>query len=210
MIAGAVEQIGADGVVAGWVQDSEDPAPAILELRRQGHRLARARASEFRAVLLASGRGHGHFGFHARLLHTLPPGPCEIEFFLPRHGRSARVQVVLPELDLSGERSVEQLLAAPPGWREEDVAAHPAALGLSRHRAALGTARFVDRLYRFALGRWPAHAEGAADVAALEAGRLTSEDLLRSLLAARRHENCTARLPSPFDPEYPFPLTQSA
>jgi hypothetical protein len=214
MIEGTLEALGADGVFTGWLRDSDDPDPALLEVRFRGHRVASAAARGFRPQLLQSGHGHGHYGFAARLLQALPPGPAPFELFLPRRGQSIHVGLMVPALAPPAPAAVEALLAPAQSWQVADVCRHPHALGLAAARAAMGTARFVDVTFRFALNRWPSKPEAAVYSRALapadSAGATTEEDFLVELLTSRERADLGTALPGPWDALYPFTAAQPA
>ena len=93
MIEGTLESLAPDGVFSGWLRDTQDSAPTPLEIRHRGRTVAQAAALAFRPDLLATGHGHGHYGFAARSRHALPPGPADFELFLPRRDQSIRVRL---------------------------------------------------------------------------------------------------------------------
>jgi hypothetical protein len=212
VIEGTLEQLSEHGIFAGWLRDSDDPDPALLEIRLRGQTMARTAARAFRPDLLASGHGHGHFGFAARLLQTLPAGPATFELFLPRRGQSISVGLVVPAAAPPARAAVESLLGAVPAWRVADICAIPGALGLAAARATMGTARFVDVTFQFALNRWPSKPEATVYIHALEGlahgggpgPRTTEEEFLVELLNDRERADIGPAIRSPWDALYPY------
>jgi hypothetical protein len=204
MIEGHIESLTADGVVHGWVRDTDSLSPCHMQVLFQGEIVAEAMAAIFRADLLRTGHGHGHYGFGARLRRVLPQGRCSVAMHLPAHGRTAPMGLVVPPLTLSGPVAVEYLLATPPSWTVDDLLAAPTCLDAVGNRTRLGTPRFVDGAYRFVLDRWPSKAESTLHTENLERGRLSPQDFLVDLLGSRERADLGAILPSPFDDAFPF------
>lgn len=204
MIEGTLESLAPDGIFTGWLRDTQDSAPALLEIRHRGATVAQAAALAFRPDLLATGHGHGHYGFAARLRHALPPGPADFELFLPRRDQSIRVRLPVPELPRPHPARVEQLLVEPPAWTAADFCRVPQCLDLAAERAAMGTPRFVDVSFRFALNRWPADEEASVYVRAIDAEGTGETAFLLELLNSRERADLDAGLPSPWDPLFPY------
>jgi len=205
MIEGHIETLGADGVVHGWLRESGQASPCHVQVVVRRQVVAEALALEFRPDLLRSGHGHGHYGFRARLRAALPPGRCGVELHLPRTGVSARLGMEVPRLALAGPARVEALLATAPGWTTQDVLAMPSCLDMPASHASLGTARFVDAVFRFAFDRWPSDAEARHHAGDLETGRIAPGGLLLELLGSRERADMEPALISPFHPDFPFP-----
>jgi len=206
MIEGFLESLLPTGIFTGWLRDTEDPAPVMLEIRPAGSpaAVARAVASAFRHDLLRGGHGHGHYGFRARLLAPLPPGPAAFELYLPRRDQGVRTGVVVPQIDLAGPAKVEALLRPEPAWTTTDVLPFLACLDPAGQVARLGPARFIDAAYRFALNRWPGKGEALAYDRALAEGAASADDVLRELLTSRERADLGPDLISPWDPGFPF------
>ena len=208
MIEGTLESLAPNGVFTGWLRDTQDSAPAKLEIRHRGRAVAQAAALAFRPELVATGHGHGHYGFAARLIHAVASGPADFELFLPRRDQSIRVRLSVPELVPPLRARVEQLLVEPPTWTVADVCRAPHCLNLAAERAAMGTPRFVDVTFHFALNRWPADDEASVYVRALDAEGTGEADFLVELLTSRERADLDPALPSPWDPLFPY--TRSA
>ena len=206
MIEGHIEAVLPEGIVVGWVRDTQDPVPCQLRLRHAGRVVADARASLFRADLLRGGHGHGHHGFRARLTTPLPTGACSIAVTLMRQGQTVPMAVVVPELRPARACRVERLLRAAPGWTAGDVLARPECLKLEANRQTMGTPRFVDCLFRFALERWPSEAESQVHARDLDHGRIGAQALLTELLSSRERADMKGALVGPLDPAFPFAL----
>jgi len=206
MIEGHIESLAPDGVVHGWVRDTGSHAPCHVQVLHGGQMVAEAMAAQFRADLLRTGPGHGHYGFAAHLLRRLPPGPCSVALHLPRYGRTAPMALLVPLLENRAPVQVETLLMIGPSWTPADVLGRPSCLDPAGNHLRMGTARFVDAAYRFVLGRWPSKAEAQFQADSLDRGRLSPEDILVELLRSGERADIDTVLPSPFDPAFPFTL----
>ena len=110
------------------------------------------------------------------------------------------------------QAAVESLLGAVPAWKAAAICANPGALGLAAARARMGTARFVDMGFQFALNRWPAKPEAIVYIRALEGlehgggacAPTTEEDFLVELLNSRERADIGPAIRSPWDALYPF------
>jgi hypothetical protein len=204
MIEGHIETLTADGIVHGWVRDTESLSPCHVQVLFQGEKVAEAMAAMFRADLLRTGHGHGHYGFGARLRRPLPQGRCNVALHLPLHGRTAPMGLMVPPLAFRSAIAVEDLLAIPPSWTVDDLLAAPACLDAAGNYERLGTQRFVDALYRFVFDRWPSKAEARLHSENLVRGRLGPQDVLVDLLGSRERADLGPALPSPFDDTFPF------
>jgi hypothetical protein len=69
----------------------------------------------------------------------------------------------------------------------------------------MGTTRFLDAIFHFALRRWPEKAEATVYGQALESADVTADELLSELLSSRERAELDPGLVSPWDPEFPFP-----
>lgn len=204
MIEGHIESLTADGVFAGWVRESGSRVPCHVQVLHGGAMVAEAMAAAFRADLLRTGHGHGHYGFSARLLRPLPPGPCAVGMHLPRHGLTAPMGLVVPPLRAASALPVEALLATPPTWCVADILAAPGCVDAPGNLARMGSARFVDAGYRFVLARWPTKAEVRLHTDNLAHKRVGPQDFLLDLLRSRERADMGEELPSPFDSRFAF------
>jgi hypothetical protein len=200
----AIEAVSGDGVVLGWARDGA--APLHVQVLVEAAPVAEAMAMLFRGDLLRAGHGHGHFGFAARLRKPLPQGPLWLALHLPATGRTVPVAIQVPPHRLRGPATVEALLDEPPSWTVNDLLTAPACIDWDANLSRMGPARFVDGLFRFALGRWPSKAEARLHADTLARRRLSARDLLIDLLSSPERAESDARLPSPFDPAFPFAL----
>ncbi len=207
LIQGKIDALTSSGVFLGWVRDDERPDACRVQVTYAGETVAEAMASLFRRDVLQGGLGHGHHGFQARLLRPLPPGSGMVMLHMPTHDAAAPMRVDVPELDPPTSERVEDILHRPQGWTVADVAAYPACLYLEANCARLGPARFTDAVFRFVLGRWPSEPESRMNVQSLAAGRITPRGLLLECLASRERAESAADLPGPFDPRFPFTLS---
>ncbi len=204
MIEGTVEFISPDGVFGGWLRDTRDAFPAQVQIRSAGAILAESLASAFRPDLLRGGHGHGHYGFLARARTRLEPGVTRFELYLPRHDQGIPVRLNIPPIPLAAALPVEALLRPEPTWTVADLAASLFCLDLAAQCATMGTPRFVDVTYRFALQRWPMDEEAAVYVTAIDNGETTPEGFLAELLASRERMDLGLSLPSPWDAVFPY------
>lgn len=203
-IEGLIEAVTPDGVVHGWVRDTAHAAAVQVEVMLAGQVLAACLADRFRPDLLARGHGHGHHGFAAMLRRPLPAGANTVVMHLPRQAMHATMRLAVPELNPPRVRTVEDLLVEPPGWTTADLLAYPACLDLDAEHTRLGSLAFIDAVFRFVLSRWPSRAEAAMNADSLRAGRITPAGLLLDCLGSRERRDMGDRLPSPFDPDFPF------
>jgi hypothetical protein len=204
MIEGTVETLDGEGVFHGWLRDTRDPIPALVQIRLNNEIVAEALASAFRPDLLRGGHGHGHYGFLARARVALPPGPALFALFLPRHAQGIPVRLTVPKIPPPSRRAVESLLELEPAWSVPDLAAAVPSLNLKAQRAAMGTPRFVDACFQFALQRWPLDEEAAVYIQALDTRAATPDSVLGELLASRERADLGDALPSPWDAAFPF------
>ena len=204
MIEGHIESLTQDGVVHGWVRDTESLNACHVQVLHNNEILAEAMAARFRADLLRTGHGHGHYGFAARLRRSLPQGRCSVALHLPRLGRTAPMGLVVPALTAAAPVAVEALLASPPSWTAADLLASPGCLDAAGNCRRLGTRRFVDAGYRFVLDRWPSKSETSLHTDNLDRGRIGPQDFLLDLIGSRERADRGPYLPSPFDDIFPF------
>ncbi len=204
LIQGQIESLAPDGTITGWVRDTTRPQACHVQVRRGPELLAEAVADLFRPDLLRAGQGHGHYGFATRLRHTLPPGRCRVDMVLPASDVSAPMALDVPALDPGGPCPVERLLAARPAWSAQDVIARPDCIDAGANHASLGRDRFIDAVFRFALGRWPSAAESAMNASDLDSGRITPAGLLLECLGSRERAALPPGLPSPYAADFPF------
>jgi hypothetical protein len=204
MIEGHIESLSADGVIHGWVRDTDSASPCHVQVLWNGRIVAEAMGDHFRPDLLARRLGHGHYGFQARLREALPQGPCSVVMYLPRTGISAAMGLSVPVLAPAPPVTIEALLLMQAEWRPADLLGAPGCLDMDGNLARMGAPRFVDGVFRFALGRWPSVAEAQVNINSLAAGRITAAGLLAELLQSRERADISAPLPSPFDTDFPF------
>ena len=206
MIEGMLESFTADGCFSGWLRDTEDALPVIVEVRAAsgGAAVACGVAKVFRPDLLQGGHGHGHYGFRARLLSRLPAGRARFELFLPRHGQGVRAMLMVPDVALAAPVRVEELLRPEPRWTVADLLPALACLDLPGQLRALGPVRFIEAAYWFALRRWPGKGEAEAYGRALADGDASAEDVVRELLTSLERRDLGDELASPWDQDFPF------
>jgi hypothetical protein len=204
LIEGALESLGADGCFIGWLRDTESPSPAIVRIATAGRIVAQAAARLFRPDLLGGGRQHGHFGFAAHLAVALPPGPADFDLSCPGSDTRITARLTVPSLASPAPVAVEALLRGPAAWTTADLAAAPACIDAAAQRSRMGTARFVDVIFRFVLQRWPSTDEQRVFAAALDEERLSPQGFLLELLDSRERADLDPQLPSPWDADFPF------
>jgi hypothetical protein len=204
VIEGGLEALQADGVFVGWLRDTALDTPCVLHIRYIGQVVAIAAARGFRPDLLAAGHGHGHYGFMAKLVAALPPGPAAFELYLPVRDQSMQLRLNVPRLAAPAPAPIAALVAGESIWKVADLARNPGCLGLAAERERMGTPRLVDVSFRFVLRRWPQQAESKVYCLALDEERLSPEAFLVELLEGRERGDLGAALPSPWDPEFPY------
>jgi hypothetical protein len=204
VIEGTVESVSDTGVFRGWLRDTRDPVPALVQIRLRDRVVAEALAAAFRPDLLRGGHGHGHYGFLARAQLALPAGVARFEIFLPRHDQGIPVRLEVPVIPPASPVPVEALLQPEPAWTVPDLARALACLDLPAQRAAMGTRRFVDVSFQFVLRRWPGDEEAAVFARAIEEGFMTPEGFLAELLGSRERADLGDALASPWEAAFPF------
>jgi hypothetical protein len=207
MIEGRLESLGPDGVFVGWLRDADSAGPAVVRIELGSQMVAEATARAFRPDVMMAGHGHGHYGFAARLHVALPPGAMAFSLAVPaRDFRQLGQPFGVPRLVAPESASVAALVHGERQWTVAEFAAAPGCLGLAAERAAMGTARFVDVTFQFALRRWPSEAEAQVYCAALDEDRLAPDAMLGELLASRERADLGPALASPWDPDFPYGL----
>lgn len=204
MIEGTVEALDEDGLFIGWLRDTRDALPALVQIRLAGAVVAEALASSFRPDLLRGGHGHGHYGFRAKARVALPPGGALFTLFLPRHGQGIPVRLNVPALPPPAMLRVEALLQPDAAWTGADLAGAVRCLDLPAHLAAMGARRFVDVCFRLVLHRWPLPGESVVYVHAIADGSTSADELMTELLQSRERADLPAALASPWDASFPF------
>ncbi len=199
-----MESVSGDGVFRGWLRDTRDPVPALVQIRLGDQVVAAALAAAFRPDLLRGGHGHGHYGFLARAQVALPAGVARFEIFLPRHGQGIPVRLDVPVIPPAAPVPVEALLQAEPAWTVPDLARALGCLDLPAQRAAMGTRRFVDVGFQFVLRRWPVDEEAAVFARAIDEDGMTTEAFLTELLGSRERADLGPALASPWEAAFPF------
>ena len=126
------------------------------------------------------------------------------ELFLPRHDQGIPVRLNVPPIPHAVALPVEALLRPEPTWTVPDLAASLRCLDLPAQCATMGTPRFVDVTYQFALRRWPLDEEAAVYVTAIDHGETSPDAFLGELLASRERADLGPALPSPWDAAFPY------
>jgi hypothetical protein len=199
---GYVDEVTEDGRVLGWASRPGHVARLEVGIFHNGTLLARAVTQGFRADLLAAGHGLGHCAFAARLQTPPAPGRCDLGLgLIGLPTVMKRYPIAVPP--------IRRPLANPAGtaarWTDEDVLHNLPRLHLAAQLEALGVARFVDGGYQFVLGRW-AEAEAIEAVRRdLAAGSFHPDEWLRTLIESdERRSRASEKLPTPFEPRFPF------
>jgi hypothetical protein len=200
-----IDHVSAAGVVSGWARSAELPAPVGIELWLDGECVGAASACAFRRDLLEAGLGHGHYGFECRIRAKARHGVLEL--------RETGGQTMLARLTIAPgllceapatPRTVESLLTRPDQWGMEDVARHIQALALDFNLSALGPSRFIARVYRFLLGRWPDPPEFDFYLNDLSQGVISATDVFRIVAGSEERKRSQVTPLSPYDPKFPF------
>ena len=198
----SAETVTSEGMLTGFAYDPSATIPLVIQIMAGGAVIAEARAHHFRADLLAAGLSHGHHGFAARLRSPLKPGPAKLT--LACGALRKPCSLTIPRQTKRPPTLVETLLAPPHGWTVADFLSQPACLPWTKYANDLGTNRFVDAAYQFALLRWPSDPEAAVNVRALTRGHVSPQGFIVQLLQSRERGDMEEALMSPFDAEFGF------
>jgi len=201
-----IDHVSGAGVVSGWARSASQRGPVGIELWLEGEWVGAASAAAFRRDLLQAGLGHGHYGFN-----------CRIRSAAASHGvlqlRETGCDTPLAHFTLAPgvigappakPQTVESLLTRPDQWAMEDVARHLPALALDENLAALGPHRFIARIYRFLLGRWPDPPEFDHYLKDLSRGVISATDIFGIVYGSEERRRSLVTPLSPFDPKFPF------
>jgi hypothetical protein len=206
-VEGYIDRVTAAGMVSGWAHEENQTSPVSVELWLEGELVGAASAAAFRRDLLTAGVGHGHYGFDC-LIRPLTarygvlqlrisgrPGALaehKIDASAPLGRGAAKVQ------------TVEALLARRAQWSIDDVERNLGALDLQENYARLGPRRFIARVYRFLLGRWPEATEYDFYLNDLSRGLIGAIDLFRIVNGSDERKSSNVTPLSPFDPRFPL------
>lgn len=206
-VLGGIDSVSPSGLIAGWAWRQDGQERCHVRIIRDGEVIAETLADAFRADLLRAGMGLGHCGFYARLRVPLPPGAQVLTLVEARLG----VAIGSPLTTEVPRRLGQPPLASPllvltprPTWRDEDVLENLAQFDFAGQCEAMGFSRFVDVVFRFALGRWPESDSREAYVAALRSAEITPDAFVQEVLLSAERKGMTTPLPSPFDYRFPF------
>lgn len=207
---GGIDGISPDGHIMGWAWQPGSAERSHIKIIMGDEILAEALADWFREDLLRAGMGLGHCAFFARPHVRLEPGEYLLELV------DARLDVVIGPpggrlVIVPDEDADEATLDFSPrvAWNDDEVLEALEHFDLTRQWETLGTARFVDAVFRFVLGRWADDDGMQGYVRALETGELAPEEFFRIILSSDERQAMRTPLPSPFDYRFPFKYPSS-
>jgi hypothetical protein len=207
VVEGYIDRVTPAGLVSGWAHQENQTGPVGVELWLEGEFVAAATAAAFRRDLLTAGVGHGHYGFD-----------CWIRPRAARHGvlqlRISGRPGALAEYKIDAStplgrgpakiQTVEALLERRAQWSMDDVERNLGALDLSENYAKLGPRRFIARVYRFLLGRWPDATEYDFYLNDLSRGLIGAVDIFSIVNGSDERKRSSVAPLSPFDPRFPL------
>lgn len=201
-----IDHVSSEGVVSGWARSDAHRGPVEVELWLAGERAAAATACAFRRDLLEAGVGHGHYGFNCRIRSS---GALQGILELRVRGTSATIsQFTIPAALISDgqpePQTVESLLTRPDLWSMEDVERNLEALALEDNLSVFGPRRYVSRVYRFLLGRWPDPPEFDFYPNDISQGVISATDIFRIVAESDECKRSLVTPLPPFDPKFPF------
>jgi hypothetical protein len=206
-ILAKLDLVSTDGMAEGWAMYRDSAAICHIQIRLKDRILGEDMADKFRPDLLQAGLGHGYCAFYASI-GDLPPGTYKLHLHDGRTG--ARISPddapshTVPLRNPLQPATVEALLRAKARWSDEDILAHPECLQLDENLAILGPDRFVDRVFRFTLGRWADTDGGGHYADMLRRGEMSAALVLTVVLSSAERLAQDRPLARPMDPDYPF------
>jgi hypothetical protein len=201
------------GTVEGWAIDGDTEYPCHIQVRLENTIIAEDIANKFRLDLLETGLGHGHYAFYAPI-RTLSPGIYPLRLFdgktgLPIGNDEERL-IEVPSYAALPKKTIETLLSCRKSWQDEDIVAHPACLQIEQNFVHFGPKRFIDRVFRFALGRWADPAAIMDYSKLLTEQKMTPTENLLAVLRSSERQAQDRRLSRPGDPDFPFVYNSEA
>ena len=101
---------------------------------------------------------------------------------------------------------VEQLLAEPSRWSDEEAIAAGQHLGLEETAGRLGAEGFIDAVFNYVLQRRPDNKARMEYTARLADGSISPSALFRDVMRSEERVSHQTPLLSPFENGYPFVL----
>ncbi len=207
LIHGNIDIVSESGTVEGWAIDGNTRDPCYVQIRAENQVVGEDIADKFRPDLLEARLGHGHYAFYARI-SRLDAGNYPLRLFNGRTGapigyHGDQVHHV-PRYVKPPIKIVDELLQRRICWEDKDIIAAPSCLQLDRNYLHFGPERFVDRVFRFALGRWADPAAITDYCKLLAEQRMTPTEHFLAVLGSSERQAQTRRLSRPDDPDFPF------
>jgi hypothetical protein len=206
-ILGLIDVVSASGIVEGWATYIDRPSACHVQVWLDGVVVAEDMADKFRRDLLRAGIGHGHCAFYAPMT-CVAPGKYSLALHDGRTGAPiGQGSAALFEVPARRARvpiSVNDVLRVRARWGDEDVRACVDCLQLERNCEAMGPTRFVDRVFRFVLGRWADAAGRHHYAASIACGAMSPNEVFLAVLNSGERRIQDRMLAHPMDPEYPF------
>ena len=202
-IRASLDVVSEAGTVEGWALYADSLAVCHIQICLGHTVLGEDMADKFRADLLSAGIRHGHCAFYAAIPVTRP-GTYALKLVDGRTGQRiehmGRREVPIPAFATGAKRAASQRTT----WTDGEILAHPACLQLDMNYERMGPVRFVDSIFRFALGRWADPSALDSYGAALRTGAVTPTMAFTNVMTSGERAQQNRKLPSLFDPEFPF------
>lgn len=212
-ILGLIDVVSASGIVEGWATYIDRASACHVQVWLDGVVVAEDMADKFRRDLLRAGIGHGHCAFYAPMT-CVAPGKYSLALHDGRTGAPiGQGSAALFEVPARRARvpiSVNDVLRVRARWGDEDVRACVDCLQLERNCEAMGATRFVDRVFRFVLGRWADAAGRQHYAGSIACGAMSPSAVFLAVLNSGERQAQARMLPHPMDPEYPFTVYEYA
>ena len=206
-IRASLDIVSEAGTVEGWALYTDSLAVCHVQVRLGGVVLGEDMADKFRADLLSAGLRHGHCAFYAAVPITRP-GTYPLELVDGRTGRRVdhmgSRETFVPALARKPDRGPSHAASPRATWTDEQVLAHLSCLQLDMNFERMGAERFVDAVFRFALGRWADPSALDSYGAALCTTNVTPTMVLTAVMTSEERKNQNRKLPNLFDQDFPF------
>ncbi len=206
-IVAALDAVSEFGTAEGWAIYEKSLAVCHIQVRLGGVILGEDMADKFRLDLLEAGLRHGYCAFYAYIPLTRS-GYYPLELVDGRTGNRLDAlparEIFVPPLVKGAAASAARSAALQSNWTDEQVLEHVSCLQLDANLEHMGPERFVDAVFRFALGRWADERALDGYCGALRSATITPTDVFRTVMTSEERKQQSRRLPSPVEKEFPF------